>query len=175
MAVKLFGTESSSYVSKDWLNDWVESNKSNCGKPYRIEKIVLSKKGNGYLLETEAFCHFIWKNNSTTKSFIEAVSFYAEKLEGPAFVVVPQRDGTGILGLDDEVSCFFSKRAGGYYISDFPQETEEEDFSSPLNPFLRAGDSLPPMETSTGSQKKRSKGPTASSKPSQTPSMGDLS
>lgn len=161
MAVRMFGSDSPSYVEKQWLNDWVVSNKKLCGNPYRIEKIVLSKKGNGYLIETEAFCHFIWKNNKVTAMFMEAVSFYAEKGEGPAFVVVPRADGKGDLGMDDEISCFFSQKAGGYSISDFPVEENPENSTSPLNPFLRAPDSPPTETPSTGHRKRASKASTS--------------
>lgn len=149
MAIKLFESPHGTFVQKPFLKEWIEKNPSAIGKPCLITKVRLSKKGTGYLVETEDFNCFLWVNARNTKSFVEAITHYSELGEGPSFVVVPDKNGESQLGIDDEIQCFFSWNGGTWLISLLPTEPLPEKSLAPLNPFLSAAYPLP-SESSSG-------------------------
>lgn len=153
MAIRVFEEQESNLVSKPFVNEWVEGNKKDVGRPYSIESVILSKKGTGYLVTTSEFLAFYWKKSSIATQLIEALEYYSEVGEGPRLVAIPQKDGTCKIGVDEDNSFFYSRKPKGFCISHNP--IPEEEISSSPNPLLvKRHPSAPPL-TSSSTPKKR--------------------
>lgn len=165
--IKLFGDDSYTTGSKPFFNEWIGKNPDKEGAVYSVTKIVASKKGNGYLVHTDDFILFLWKNNEVTRMLIEAVMYYSEVGVGPRFVACI-RNSSYALGIDEDNESFFTSHGGTWSISLLPEE--EDTTPSPPNPFMAKGDGIPQMNTHHPKKKKPSKPPTSSLEPSQGPS-----
>lgn len=161
---KLFQDESVYTGSKPFFNEWIASHPLDEIKCFLIEKVQASKKGNGFLVSTEEFTLFLWKNNEVTRNFVEAITFYAEQGYGPSFLVVV-KDSQPLIAMDEDNTSFFKSKNGVWSISEVQEE--QPTTLSHQNPFMPQAASLP-QTPSTKTKKTSSQRPLgASPRPSQ--------
>lgn len=99
---------------KPFLNEWLEQNPKNKKQQFLITEVIRVKSGKGYLIVTDDFSCFIWKNQALSKMFVEALEIWVnEQDKGYACYVYlknPQKqDFTIAADKDQEVTWFSSK------------------------------------------------------------------
>jgi hypothetical protein len=140
MALSFFAPESSiGNDSKTFLDEWLTSNLKNRNTQFSITEIKRVQSGKGYLVETEEFLVFLWKNSAISKLLVEALEVYVNQPEkGRAlFVVLPQKKVAGVkpqiaADLDVEQTWFTSKN--GYTVMEPSVDLAEGISGNPLIP-----------------------------------------
>lgn len=124
---------------KPFLNEWLENNPKNKKKEFLITEIIRVKSGKGYLLVTDDFTCFLWKNQALTKLFIEALDFWVNNSNvGYCCYVVlrnpSKQDFTVAADKEQETTWFNLKN--GYTTSEENANLTEERIDTGGNPFL---------------------------------------
>lgn len=121
-----------------FLNEWLENHPNNKKQQFLVREVIRVKSGKGYLVTTDDFSCFIWKNQALTKLLIEALEIWVNEPDKGYAVYVylknPKKsDFTLGADKDEPVTWFNSKN--GY-------TTTESGLASPDsvveggNPFL---------------------------------------
>lgn len=71
-------SQNTSSGQKVFLNDWIKENPKNKKTQHLVSEVKLVQSGKGYLLETDYFLAFIWKNAKVTKQLIEALEHWVD-------------------------------------------------------------------------------------------------
>lgn len=69
-------SENVSSGEKLFLNDWTKENPKNKKVQHLVTEVRLVQSNKGYLIETDYFLAFIWKNAKVTKQLIEALEHW---------------------------------------------------------------------------------------------------
>jgi len=123
--------------SKQFLNEWLEENKNNKQKEFEIIAFTRVKSGKGYLVETDCFLAFMWKNQSLTKMLLEALEVYVnEPNKGRKLFVVlknpKKQDFTLAADMDVEITWFNS--GNGYTTLESDVSLQGDSTGNPLIP-----------------------------------------
>ena len=139
MAIRFFddSTSVSGQGNKPFLNEWLDENKANKKTQFFIQEFIRAKSGKGYLVVTEEFNCFIWKNSKETKLLLEALESYVkEPTLGRTLYVVhksPKKPEFN-LGCDLELPMTWHDMGKGFttLLDHVPSEEQNQD----SNPFL---------------------------------------
>ena len=142
MALKFFESEeSNSNGSLDFLNDWLVENPKNKQKEFLITEVKRVQSNRGFIVSTEKFNCFLWKNAKLTKMLIEALDHYINesKFGFELYVVlkVPTKADFSIAANDEtRITWFVSKN--GYTTSEENAISQEEVVTTgnPLIPTI---------------------------------------
>lgn len=139
MALSFFEPkEQSGNGEKPFLNEWLEANPKNKKQQFLITEVIRVKSGKGYLVITDEFSCFIWKNQALSKAFISALEFWTENPDKgyPCYVFLKnptKQEFTLAADKDQETTWFVSKNGFTTTESDAnSQDSVVEDG----NPFL---------------------------------------
>lgn len=136
MAISFLDEQESSSGSLEFASDYLETNPKADKKFFDVTEIYLVKSGKGYMIKTENFACFLWKNSKVAKQLIEALKYYVQK--GKGFQIVCQLDKKAKekyrLGSDNEKPVIWYEVGGKYTTS----EDGDPQLSQPQseNPFL---------------------------------------
>jgi len=131
MAIQFFSfEESSSSAERLFVEDYVKQFPLEVGTTHLVESVRLTKKGTGYLLETEKFLIFLFKNKPLTKQLIGGLDLYERS--GNGYKLYCQLMGKSPyfqLGFDSEEPCYWILLEQGKYLSqeEVPTATSAED------------------------------------------------
>jgi hypothetical protein len=136
MALKFFDETPSNSGSLPFLDEFVKKAKNLKQKEYPVNEIRRVKSDKGYLVITEKFSCFLWKNAKETRQLLEALQFYIESGKGYQVVVflpdVKKADFKMAVDFDVEVTWFTSKNG----FTTTQEESASRDINPDKNPFL---------------------------------------
>lgn len=136
MALKFFDDTSATSGSIPFLNEFVKKAKNLKTQQFEVTEIKRVKSDKGYLVITEKFQCFIWKNAKLTTQLIEALDFYINSDKGYSIVVylpnVKKDDFKLAVDFDKEVTWFVS--GNGYTTTHV--DASYQDIDPNKNPFL---------------------------------------
>lgn len=119
-----------------FINDWITENPKNKQKEFEIESIMAVKSGKGYLIKTDRFMVFLFKNQAIAKKLVEALKVYTrEELSGYKLVVfLPKPNKPDFrLAADKETKVTWYEAGNGYSTS---SELSASLAEAQANPFL---------------------------------------
>lgn len=131
------GSSKSNSGQKEFLNDWLKSNPKNKQTQHLVSEVRLVASNKGYLIETDNFLAFIWKNAKVTKQLIEALEYWVGTPEtGYALYLVQEKPNSPNfkLATDKELPFTWYSKKNGYSTikDDLDLDTEGMDG----NPFI---------------------------------------
>lgn len=133
-----FFEEVSSPLDIPFLNDYLKEpkNRNADGSVHDVVEIIYAASGKGYVIKTENFMAFLWKNSKVTKQILEALNFYWEQGNGFVFVVRIEAKTKNLfsLGVDFERTSYWQKKGESFYSSLNP--VEDIPLMEQSNPFL---------------------------------------
>ena len=136
MALKFFDDANPTSGQLPFLDEFVKNAKNLKQDTYQVSEIRRVQSDKGYLVVTEKFTCFIWKNAKTTKQLIEALDFYINSDKGYAVCVflpdVKKSEFRLGVDFDTEVTWFTSKN--GFTITQ--EESNSAAIDGTSNPFL---------------------------------------
>lgn len=97
-----------------FLDDWLKENPKTKQQQFLVREIIKVKSDKGYLITTDDFNCFIWKNQGLTKFLIEALELWVKESEhGYAIYVYLKKPGKPEFTLaadkEEQISWFASK------------------------------------------------------------------
>lgn len=147
MALQFFDNEPTTNGNLEFAADYLKANPKEDGKVYEVTEFKITSSGNGYLLYTDKFMGFLFKNAKVTKQIIEALEYYASQPNGYAFYAqLSKKAKNGInLAIDsDEPRTWFQSK-NGFTQQDI--DTGENRQTENSNPFLFTVPSTPPTDS----------------------------
>lgn len=121
-----------------FLNEWIEKNPKNKKQQFLVKEIIRVKSGKGYLVVTDEFSCFIWKNQALTKLLMEALEVWTNNPQtGYALYVYlpsPTKNDFTMASDKEEVTTWFVSK-NGYTTLELDAISREGDQSGD-NPFL---------------------------------------
>lgn len=136
--LQFFESES---VSLDipFLNDYLKEprNRNADGTVHDVTEIIYASSGKGYVVKTESFMCFLWKNSKVTKQILEALNFYWEQGNGYVFVVRIEVKNKNLfsLGVDFERTSYWQKKQESFFnTSNLVEDTPLMDNANPFLP-----------------------------------------
>lgn len=117
MALKFFEPEeSNSNGSLDFLNDWLVENPKNKQTEFLITEVKRVQSNKGFIVSTEKFNVFMWKNAKLTKMLVEALDHYINesKFGYELYVVLkkPNKADFSIAANDESKITWFASKNG---------------------------------------------------------------
>lgn len=121
-----------------FLNEWLEQHPKNKKQTFLVKELIKVKSGKGYLVVTDDFTCFIWKNQALTKLLIEALEIWVNEAKHGYAVYVylknpNKQDFTLASDKDEPVTWFNSKN--GFTTTELPPDLAT-DSETGKNPFL---------------------------------------
>lgn len=164
MAIKFFSNDSVELsAERPFVEEFVKQNPSKVGEVYQVNQVRLTRKGNGYLLETDDFLLFLFKNKPITQQLIGGLDLYQRSGNGyKLFIQLAGKAPYFQLGFDAEKPCYWILLESGKYLSqeEISTSTWGEDtglemggLHIPLPPTQ-----VPPREQPTNNRGRQSKG-----------------
>lgn len=142
MALKFFEPEeTNSNGSLDFLNDWLVENPKNKQTEFLITEVKRVQSNKGFIVSTEKFNVFMWKNAKLTKMLIEALDHYINesKFGYELYVVLkkPTKAEFSIAANDETKITWFASK-NGYTTSEENaiSQNEVEIIGNPLIPAI---------------------------------------
>jgi len=136
MALKFFDDTSSNSGSLPFLQDFIKKAKSLKQDTYPVVEITRVRSDKGYMVKTEKFMCFLWKNQKITGQLIEALEFYIESGKGYEICVflpdVKKDDFKLGVNFEQEVTWFTSKNG----FTTTQEESVCQGINPDKNPFL---------------------------------------
>lgn len=136
MALKFFDEVTPTSGTVPFIDEFVKKAKNLKQQQYPVNEIRRVRSDKGYLVITEKFSCFLWKNAKNTKQLIEALNFYIESGKGYEVVVflpdTKKADFRMAVDFDVEVTWFTSKNG----FTTTPVESVSQDINPDKNPFL---------------------------------------
>ena len=136
MALKFFDEVTPTSGTVPFIDEFVKKAKNLKQQQYPVNEIRRVRSDKGYLVITEKFSCFLWKNAKNTKQLIEALNFYIESGKGYEVVVflpdTKKADFRMAVDFDVEVTWFTSKN--GFTTTQV--ESASRDIDPDKNPFL---------------------------------------
>lgn len=139
MALVFLNDDSDNVTSgqKLFLNDWIEQNPKNKKTQHLVSEVKLVQSNKGYLIETDYFLAFIWKNAKVTKQLIEALEHWVNTPDtGYALYLIQDKPTSSSFKLatdKEEPFTWYAKKNGYSTIQgDSNLDTTETDG----NPFI---------------------------------------
>ena len=136
MALKFFDEPSSSSGQLPFLDDYVKSNQNNKQKQFSVCEIRRVKSDKGYLVLTNKFSCFIWKNSAIAKQIVEALDHYVKTAKGFDLVVFlpdPKKADFRLAADFDAPTTWFASK-NGYTTLESESSSQEEIQGG--NPFI---------------------------------------
>lgn len=122
---------------KEFLNDWIKANPKNKNTQHLVSEVRLVSSNKGYLLETDNFLAFIWKNAKVTKQLIEALEHWVTTPDtGYALYLIQDKPNSPNFKLatdKEEPFTWYAKKNGYSIIGEGSALATEE---TGLNPFF---------------------------------------
>lgn len=154
-----FFTDESNSLEIPFLNDYLKKpeNRKADGTLHDVTEIIYASSGKGYVIKTERFMCFLWKNSKVTKQILDALNFYWEQGNGYVFVVRIEMKTKNqfSLGVDFERTSYWQKKEENYFsslnpVEDIPLMENSNPFLPPNFPkdqasILSQADRLPPL------------------------------
>lgn len=139
MALKFFEPEEvNSNGSLDFLNDWLVENPKNKQREFLITEVKRVQSNKGFIVSTEKFNVFMWKNAKLTKMLIEALDHYINesKYGFELYVVLksPTKADFSIAANDETKITWFSSKNG--YTTSEENAISREEVVTTGNPLI---------------------------------------
>lgn len=135
--IQFFETESNT-SDVPFLSDLLKKpeGKEIIGNTFVVNEVLAVSSGKGYLIRTDRFITFIWKNQKLTNQLLEALNFYFENGTGYTLcaVVDPKVKPGCQLGIDFETTSYWQKKGESFYNSTTVVLSEAKQVTQ--NPFL---------------------------------------
>lgn len=145
MAIKFFDDEPSGNGSLPWAKEYLEENPKENKKSFPVEEISRVQSDKGYMVRTDKFMCFLFKNQKTTKQLLEALKYYCDSQDGYQVVCVLDKASKNSvrIGVDFDVPTSWFTSGNDRY------STQELDWGVDTNgrenPFLPPVPSKPPL------------------------------
>ena|SRR5687767_13178526 len=141
MALKFFEPEeSNSNGSLDFLNDWLVENPKNKQTEFLITEVKRVQSNKGFIVSTEKFNVFMWKNAKLTKMLIEALDHYINesKFGFELYVVLkkPTKADFSIAANDESRITWFTSKNG--YTTSEENAISQDEVVTTGNPLIPA-------------------------------------
>lgn len=141
MALKFFEPEeSNSNGSLDFLNDWLVENPKNKKTEFLITEVKRVQSNKGFIVSTESFNVFMWKNAKLTKMLVEALDHYVNvsKFGYELYVVLkkPTKADFSIAANDETKVTWFTSKNGFTTSEENAISAEEVEITG--NPLIPA-------------------------------------
>lgn len=139
MAITFFDDSSNTgnQGNKPFLNEWLEENKNNKKTEFFIQEFKAVKSGKGYLVVTEEFNCFIWKNAKETKLLIEALQTYVtEPNLGRSLYVILKNPKKGEFNLGGDMALPMTWNAMGNGFTTLVNHASSQTEETSGNPFI---------------------------------------
>lgn len=142
MALKFFEPEeSNSNGSLDFLNDWLVENPKNKQTEFLITEVKRVQSNKGFIVSTEKFNVFMWKNAKLTKMLVEALDHYINesKFGYELYVVLkkPTKADFSIAANDESRITWFTSKNGYTTLEENAiSQDEVETTGNPLIPAI---------------------------------------
>lgn len=139
MALKFFEPEdTNSNGSLDFLNDWLVENPKNKQKEFLITEVKRVQSNKGFIVSTEKFNVFMWKNAKLTKMLVEALDHYINesKFGFELYVVLksPTKADFSIAANDETRITWFASKNG--YTTSEESAISQEEVVTTGNPLI---------------------------------------
>lgn len=136
MALKFFEESNPTAGTLPFLDEYIKKAKNLKTDTFEVNEISRVKSDKGYLIKTDKFIAFLWKNAKVTQQLIEALDFYINSGTGYAVVVylpdTKKADFKMAVDFDKEVTWFTAKN--GYTTTQ--EESSSQAIDPDKNPFL---------------------------------------
>lgn len=141
MALKFFELEESNgNGALDFLNDWLVENPKNKQTEFLITEVKRVQSNKGFIVSTEKFNVFMWKNAKLTKMLIEALDHYVNesKFGYELYVVLkkPTKADFSIAANDESRITWFTSKNG--YTTSEENATSQDEVVTTGNPLIPA-------------------------------------
>lgn len=141
MALKFFEPEESNGSgSLDFLNDWLVENPKNKQTEFLITEVKRAQSNKGFIVSTEKFNVFLWKNAKLTKMLIEALDHYVNesKFGFELYVVLkkPTKADFSIAANDETKITWFTSKNG--YTTSEENAISQDEVETTGNPLIPA-------------------------------------
>lgn len=139
MSLKFFEPEESNgNGSLEFLNDWLIENPKNKQKEFLITEVKRVQSNKGFIVSTEKFNVFMWKNAKLTKMLVEALDHYINesKFGYELYVVLksPTKSDFSIAANDETKITWFTSKNGYTTLEENATSQTTEDTG--LNPLI---------------------------------------
>lgn len=139
MALKFFEPEEvNSNGSLDFLNDWLIENPKNKQREFLITEVKRVQSNKGFIVSTEKFNVFMWKNAKLTKMLVEALDHYINesKFGFELYVVLksPTKADFSIAANDEKRITWFTSKNG--YTTSEENAISREEVVTTGNPLI---------------------------------------
>lgn len=131
------GKSNSGSGQKEFLNDWLKSNPKNKQIQHLVSEVRLVNSNKGYLIETDNFLAFIWKNAKVTSQLIEALEYWVSTPDtGYALYLVQDKPNSPNfkLATDKEEPFTWYSKKNGY--STIGEDLDSDTAGMDGNPFI---------------------------------------
>lgn len=136
MAIKFFDDEPTGSGLLPFAKEYLEENPKENKKEFLIEEIWRVQSDKGYMVRTDKFLSFLFKNQKTTKQILEALKYYCEKQDGYALVCVLDKSAKNSV----KIGVDFDKPTSWFTSGNERYSTQESDWGADINgnenPFL---------------------------------------
>lgn len=134
MPIQFFNTESGTAGECPFINEYLEKNKVKGNPIFDVDDVTLATSGKGYMLRTQAFQVWLWKNSSVAKQLVEALDIWVAK--GIGYNLIIQIDSKAkdgyLIGTDKDKQVTWFNVGKKYSTSELSVSTPTGDG----NPFL---------------------------------------
>jgi hypothetical protein len=136
MSINFFDNQDTKvYKERPFVEEYAKDNPLDITE-YSVTAIRRTKKGNGYLIETEAFLIFLFNRSKVLEHLLAAMSVYIKTGHGyKILVVVSPSDPYYKIGVDTNKPTNWLLAGGKYFPVDLTGTTLDQ-LDSDQNPFL---------------------------------------
>jgi hypothetical protein len=136
MTINFFDNqETKVYIEKPFVEEYAKDNALDVSE-YPVTGIKKTRKGNGYLIETDSFLIFLFNRNKVLEHLLEAMSVYIKTGHGYQIIVVLQpNDPYYKIGVDTNKPTNWLLSGGKYFPVDLTGSSLDQQ-DSDINPFL---------------------------------------
>lgn len=136
MTLKFFDEASPSSGQLPFLDDFVKDNQNSKVKQYSVCEIKRVRSDKGFLVSTNKFSCFVWKNSALAKQLIQALEHYVETAKGYDLVVYlpnPKKADFKLAADFDSPTTWFASKNG---FTTLESESASQVETQGGNPFI---------------------------------------
>lgn len=121
-----------------FLNEFLEQNPKNKTQQFLVKEIVRVKSGKGYLVITEDFSCFLWKNQALSKMLMEALEHWVNNPDSGyclyVFLKDPKKQDFTMASDKEQPTTWFASKNGYTTMGEDASLVEENQNGG--NPFM---------------------------------------
>lgn len=157
MALHFFDDESTGNGSLPFASDYLEEHPKANGKEFEVKELYRTQSNKGYMLITDCFSGFLFKNQKLTKQLLEALQLYCDKQDGYALIAVLDKSAKNKfrLAVDFEKPRSWFTRGNEHFVtSESGLELKEVPKGNPFLPPVLSTPDMTPAHTQEASNGK---------------------